>query len=208
MRGVLVVDDHPIVLEVMSAIVRSIFTQAHVYLAVSLASAIELAQITQGIELVLLDLGLPDAIGIEVLTRFLAACPLIPVVVVSSTEDRDVVLAALQAGARGYVPKTSKQDVIVAALRLVAAGGVYVPAQAIAQESPPSEPLLARDLTGRQMDVLRLLAKGLANKQIAKQLRIAHDTVRNHARALYAALGVQSRSEAARAAKQRGINLD
>jgi len=177
-------------------------------LAVSLASAIELAQITQGIELVLLDLGLPDAIGIEVLTRFLAACPLIPVVVVSSTEDRDVVLAALQAGARGYVPKTSKQDVIVAALRLVAAGGVYVPAQAIAQESPPSEPLLARDLTGRQMDVLRLLAKGLANKQIAKQLRIAHDTVRNHARALYAALGVQSRSEAARAAKQRGINLD
>lgn len=207
MRGVLVVDDHPIVLEVMSAIVSAVFVQAQIYSADNLASAIEIAQITDGIELALLDLGLPDAVGLEVLNRFLAACPLIPAVVVSGAEERDVVLAALRAGARGYVPKTSKHDVIVAALRLVAAGGMYVPPQAIAEDSA-AEAVLAHSLTGRQMDVLRLMAKGLADKQIAKHLRISHDTVRNHARALYVALGVESRKEAARAATQRGIKFD
>lgn len=152
----------------------------------------------------MLDLGLPGCAGIEALTRMRAAAPEARIVVVSATEERDVILAALRAGAAGYVPKTSKPGVVTAALRLVAAGGVYVPPQTLGDV-----PAAARKaLTGRQLEVLRLLARGLANKEIARNLRIGQETVKQHARAVYAALGVSRRAQAGRAAERRGIKLD
>ena len=208
MREVLVVDDHPIVLDAMSEAARSLFPEAAVHTAATLAGAIKAARAAERIDLALLDLGLPDASGLPVLTAFREACPGTPVVVFSATEDRTIVLGALQAGARGFVPKSSTPDVIAAALRLIAAGGTYVPVQALGAEAGGEAQEPPAGLTGRQLDVLRLMAQGLANKQIARQLRIAHDTVKNHARALYAALGVQTRKDAARVAARRGVKLD
>jgi len=127
--------------------------------------------------------------------------------VLSASEDLEVILAALEAGARGYIPKSSKREVICAALRIVAAGSIYVPPQAISAQPGAAAPAQETALTERQLDVLRLMTRGFANKEIAAQLSIAKDTVKQHAKAVYAALGVGNRSQAARAAERRGIKL-
>jgi DNA-binding NarL/FixJ family response regulator len=160
------------------------------------------------IDLVLLDLGLRGCAGIASLTLFRDACPEVPVVVLSASEERATVTAALAAGAAGYLPKTSPIPVISAALQLVAAGGRYVPPQALELEPDGERDEQRVPLTERQQDVLRLIAKGLANKEIARHLNIARDTVKQHTRAVYAALGVAGRAQAAHVAGRRGIKLE
>jgi DNA-binding NarL/FixJ family response regulator len=199
---VLVVDDHPLVALIMVEQARAAFPGAQVGTAGSVTEAIERGE---GVDIVMLDLGLPGCTGIEALTRMRAAHPEARVIVVSAIEERAVILAALEAGAVGYIPKTSRPGVVTAALRLIAEGGVYVPAQALKHERAADEPI---GLTGRQMEVLRLLARGLGNNEIAQSLRIAKDTVKQHAKAVYAALGVNGRAQAGRAAQQRGIKLE
>ena len=211
--SVLVVDDHPIVVEVLNAIVRGVFPEAKLSTASSLEEGVAAARAAENLGLVLLDLGLPGCAGISALAGFRAAVPAARVVVVSAVESPRLVLAAFEAGAAGYIPKTSQPPLIAAALRLVAAGGTYVPleciASAVAAVTDEAAPGASRTaLTARQREVLRLIVRGHANKEIARQLRIAQDTVKQHARAVYAALGVASRSQAARAAQSRGIKLD
>lgn len=204
-RYVLVVDDHPIVTLVMIERARAAFPGAQVIPAGSVAEALALARVGGGVDVVLLDLGLPGCSGIEALVRMRTAYPEARVVVVSAFEERALILASLAAGASGYIPKTSTPRVVAAALALVAQGGVYVPPQAIGHERGSASPI---GLTGRQLDVLRLIARGLANKEIAQNLRIAKDTVKQHAKAVYTALGVHRRAQAGHAALQRGIKLD
>jgi DNA-binding NarL/FixJ family response regulator len=205
-NNILIVDDHPLIVEIMGAVARAAFPGAAVRSANGLADALKSAH-DEGVDLVLLDLGLPGCRDISALTLFRAAFPGARVVVVSAIEERSVVLAALEAGAAGYIPKTSRPEVIAAALKLVGAGGIYVPPQAI--DAEPPHPRRARAaLTGRQLEVLRLIVRGLANKEIAQSLRIAKDTVKQHAKAVYAVLGVSNRAQAGRAAERRGIKLD
>jgi DNA-binding NarL/FixJ family response regulator len=208
LKNILVVDDHPVVLEVMSALVRAEFSEATIYHARDCEAAEQAAASVKALDLVLLDLGLPGCAGIWSLTRLREIAPELCVVVFSASEEREVILAALEAGARGYIPKTSEPEVIRAALRLVGAGSIYVPPQALSlQIAAEEEPPAALALTERQLDVLRLITRGFANKEIAGQLRIAKDTVKQHAKAVYAALGIVNRAQAARAAERRGIKL-
>jgi DNA-binding NarL/FixJ family response regulator len=200
---VLLVDDHPMIHEVLGAVVRSVFAGARVDMAGDLDCALALAREGEPPDLVLLDLGLPGCFGIEALTRFRKAHPQARVVVVSANEDRGSVRGALEAGAAGYVPKTHAPPLIAAALRVVAEGGTYVPPQALGDGDCQQH-----ELTGRQLDVLRLLAKGMCNKEIAQHLHIAKDTVKQHAKAVYAVLGVGNRGKAGLAAQRRGIKLD
>lgn len=209
MTNVLIVDDHPLLLRGLDAIARSVFPEARVRTAASCEEALEIARSADAPDLVLLDLSLPGCAGTMALERFRQAQPSTRVVVVSSSEERELVLAALEEGAAGYIPNTSKPEIFIAALRLVAAGGVYVPPQALRAEVPAAVVYQRKaELTERQRDVLRLIAKGMGNKEIARHLRIAKDTVKQHAKAVYAALGVAGRAQAARAAEARGIKFD
>lgn len=206
---VLVVDDHPILHEVLGAVARSVFRDAQVCFAKSLEEAFERARDGETPDLALLDLGLPGYAGLDALAAFRSSFPAVRTIVVSANEDRTSVLRALEMGAVGYVPKTHAPPLIAAALRLVSEGGIYVPPQAINGHAERHEGAAARlALTERQLDVLRLIVKGMANKEIARHLRIAKDTVKQHAKAVYAVLGIESRSQAARAAERRGIKLD
>lgn len=205
---VLVVDDHPILHEVLGAVARSVFRGADVCFAKSLEEAFEHAD-GAAPDLTLLDLGLPGCAGLDALCAFRGRFPAARIVVVSATEDRASVMRALGMGAAGYVPKTHAPPLIAAALRVVSEGGTYVPPQAVNGEAQPAHPARPSvGLTERQLDVLRLIAKGLANKEIARHLHIARDTVKQHAKALYSALGITTRSQAANAAERRGIKLD
>lgn len=200
---ILVVDDHPLPLEITCALLASVFEGAEISKATGLDEAMGHVQRSGAPDLAVLDLGLPDCAGIEALKRLRAAYPRTAVVVYSAAEDGVTVRAALRAGAKGYIPKNSSKELMRAALRLVAEGGTYVPPEALAGAETP-----APGLTGREHDVLRLLLRGYSNRKIAKVLGISETTVKHHAGAIFGALGVSSRAEAIVVARQRGIHPD
>jgi DNA-binding NarL/FixJ family response regulator len=207
----LVIDDHPLVHEIMPVVLRKALGEVTVAGEATLEGGLSRAAGPVQPDLVLLDLGLPGCNGLDAVARFRSKFPNLPLVVLSSTCDRNSILAALDAGAVGYIPKTSKPDVMIAALKVVAAGGTYVPPEALeepAEKAPPRWRQAGElDLTDRQNDVLRLILKGYNNERIASELAIAPATVKQHAHAVFAALGVSSRAEAMIAATRRGLTL-
>ncbi|MCZ8315571.1 response regulator transcription factor, partial [Phreatobacter sp.] len=121
--------------------------------------------------------------------------------VVSGSDSRTDVLAALAAGVNGFVPKGLRDDDLVAALRTILAGAIYVPATLAQSTGPAAEPVspgidLAR-LTPRQREVLDLLVEGRSNKEIARALDLGHGTVKIHLAAVFRHLGVSNRAAAA-----------
>jgi DNA-binding NarL/FixJ family response regulator len=213
MRAMLV-DDHPVIHEVMGSVLARTLAPEVIYVESGLQEALARARQEGALDLVVLDLGLPGCKGIEALTRFRKAFPNVPVVVISATEDSATVRAALDAGARGYLPKTSCTDVIAAALKVIAAGGIYVPQQALQPDAavaakPRSSSRRPRlDLSERQLQVLRCIAKGLSSREIARELAISEHTVKQHTRAVFRTLGVHTRTEALVAAARLGIRAD
>lgn len=123
---VLLVDDQALTIQVYAASVRKTFDGARVHMAVDLPEAIQIAQ-GHPLDLVLLDLSLPTCTGIDALMRFRTAFPAIPVLVVSANEDRERIKACLEAGARGYITKTSAVMGLPAAMKTVLRGGKYLP---------------------------------------------------------------------------------
>jgi len=198
--NVLIVDDHPMMLEYLSGAVARAFEGASAHIASDLEAGL-LAARERPFHLVLLDLGLPGHGGIESLLQFRKQFPDIRVVVVSGVEDRAAIRGALAAGAAGYIPKTSNPKLVVNALRLIAEGGTYVPPEALVGEftqTPESS------LTERQREVLRHLLRGRTIGQIGRDLGIATATAKHHAHAVYAAYGVSSRADLIVAANNRG----
>lgn len=196
---VLLIDDHPIVQEILPAIVRKAFGKASVHIASNLEDGFKIARQQKAIDLVMLDLGLPGCVGEESLRRFREEHPSLKVVVVSAATDRHTILASFRLGATGYVPKTSKPSVIVAALQIVAGGGTYVPSEILS--GPTGD---KRRLSDREMDVMRLMLTGLSNADIANKLAIADSTVKQHMASIYASLGVHTRAQAMAAAARQG----
>jgi DNA-binding NarL/FixJ family response regulator len=207
--AVIIVDDHPVIHEVLREVARAAYPGASVHSERDLPGALKKAQTVKRLELVLLDLGLPGCAGIEALTRFREALPEARVAIVSARTEASTVRAALGAGAAGYLPKTMPAKTMVAALRLVAAGGTYVPPEALSDlphgARRDSSPAL---LTGRQAEILRLLAQGMPNRGIARQLGIAENTVKQHAHAVFQLLQVANRTEAALAAARLSIRAE
>ena len=207
----LVIDDHPLVHEIMPAVLRKALGEVAVTTEVTLEAGLARAAGAAVPDLVLLDLGLPGCEGVDAVSRFRSRFSNVPLVVLSGTCDRASILGAFDAGAIGYIPKTSKPDVMIAALKLVAAGGTYVPPEAIENGERAAAPRRRRvadlDLTQRQKDVLRLILKGYNNERIAAELAIAPATVKQHAHAIFTALGVSTRAEAVIAASRLGLSL-
>ena len=193
---VLLVDDDPAMLDRLGAVVRRAFGTVRLSVACSLEEALRAAR-TMDLDLVLLDLD------IEALRRFGTELPKLRVLVIAAAEDRACVMAALDAGAAGYLPKSAPLITMLAALRLVAQGGTHIPPQAFAPET--FSPL---GLTAREEDVLRLLAQGRCDKDIAYALDIAEGSARQHVRDVFRTLGASSRGEAVVIAARHGMRLD
>lgn len=164
------------------------------------------------IELVLLDLHMPGSNGLAALRQIREGFPSVPLAVLSGEDDPAVILEAIEEGASGFVPKSSTSELLVAALKLILAGGVYLPANAISSAAsittPVSpEPLKERVnlLSGRQQMILLRAIQGQPNKIIAQDLEIAEGTVKTHLSAAYKALGVHNRTEAVYAAAKIGL---
>jgi DNA-binding NarL/FixJ family response regulator len=212
---ILIVDDHPVMREGVRVSLRGLDASIEFVEAADLAEAVEAARAHPPIDLVLFDLALPGVSSIEALRRFresLDLCP--PVVVFSATDDADVVEAALEAGAMGYIPKTSTPAILAQALRLVLARGIYVPPTILrrhgAARAAPAAPLrrLADlGLTARQQQVCALMVKGRSVKQIARELDISAATVKAHLQPILRSIGAMNRTEAIVALHRLGYSL-
>ena len=153
-------------------------------------------------DITLMDGLLPDIHGVVAMQRILETQPDAKVIMLSINESADDVQRALQAGASGYVPKTSQKDMIATAIRTVAAGKKFLPpALARLLDAHLAHP----ELSARELDVLRLAAKGLANKQIATELAISEATVKSHIAHILNKLNVPDRTSAVTMALQRGL---
>lgn len=216
---ILVVDDHPLVREAMVQLVSRLGGAVDVFEAQDCAGGLEAARSHPDLDLVLLDLNLPGLRGIPALQRFRRDHPTTPVVVVSMFRDRDTVTEVIRNGAMGFIPKSSGRETIVNALRLVLAGSVYVPPEAaldglLSEDMLPAGALAHADsvvtlgLTSRQGQVLALVMKGRANKEICRELGLAERTVKAHLTAVLNALRVTSRTQAVIAAGRLGLDAD
>lgn len=211
----LVVDDHTLIRDAMQAVLETVDPQAQVLVADCAARARAVLADQPDVDLALLDVGLPDADGLALLSEFRAAHPAMTVVMLSGECDPATVRRALDAGASGFIPKSESRQLLITALTLVLAGGVYVPRVALGgigaapAATPAGRPAPGTlGLTERQLDVLALIMKGRSNKHICRELNLAEPTVKNHVTAILRALNVTSRTEAVLAVTKLGWTLD
>lgn len=211
----LVVDDHALIRDAMSQVLASLRPGADVLEAADARQALELLVLHPDIDLLLLDLHLPDRDGLDLLDEVNDRFPTVPAVMLSGAQDAETMRRALARGAQGYIPKTEPRKVLATALELVLAGGVYVPVAALAAPAAVQPPLPAvhaptpesLGLTARQLDVLALVMQGLNNKLICRALGLAEPTVKNHVSALLKALDASNRTEAVLTVKRLGWTL-
>jgi len=201
----LIVDDHPLFCDALALTLRALAGVGEVETANTLGAALARIEGGQGLDLVLLDLDLPDVEGLDGLLRLRAVAPDVPVLVVSSMADPRLIEAALAAGAKGFVPKYSGREAFRSALSALARGERYLPEGFVpGSEASEMSEAVARlaQLTRQQARILELLCQGKLNKQIAWELSIAETTVKAHVTAIMRKLVVQSRTQAVLIAQQ------
>lgn len=160
----------------------------------------------QSFTLILLDLKLPGRDRLESLAWAKHQFESSPVVVLSGEEDPQLIRAAIEQGAAGYVPKATTPEVMVDAIRLILAGGTYLPSYVVRNTPPPGgRPLTTMRLSERQREVLVRAVQGKPNKIIARELSVSEGTVKAHLSAAFRLLGVSNRVEAVYAAARQGI---
>lgn len=213
---VLIADDHALFRYGISLALESLYGRDVTILQASSAEeARRIAHETAGLDLILLDLMMPGLNGIAELKKFIETLPPVPVVIVSGSRSKATIRAAIDAGARGYVLKSSNGEILKHVLPLVLSGELYVPAQAVTTEEPSQEfdtgsPLDEggefnpdfKSLTPRETQVLKLLTLGYSNKEIARSLGMLEGTVKVHVKSIMKKLGVNNRTQAAIAANR------
>jgi DNA-binding NarL/FixJ family response regulator len=217
---ILIVDDHALIRDGLQGVLKKLKRGATVLEAADCRQAMAAVEGNPDIELILLDLSLPDRDGFSVLTELRERYPAIAVVVLSGTQDSATVTKALELGAAGFIPKGTRREVMLGAFQLVFDGSVYVPPQILTQQGDTSQPAPAalRDnrsiitpaeagLSERQFDVLALMMQGKSNKVICRILNLAEPTVKNHVTAILRALKVSNRTEAVIAVTELGWKL-
>jgi DNA-binding NarL/FixJ family response regulator len=231
---VLVIDDQPLMRAAVARVLEDNVVPAHTTCVASIEAAAKFD--VDAFDLILLDLNLPGYVNVGSLAAIREQRPHVPVVVFAARDDKPTILAALDAGAMGLIPKRYEANAIADAIAIVLNGGVFVPPMKYdAPSKPPHEfkrrasdaatktateaqrrrasdntKLLSTpvlDITPRQQHVLSLLIKGLCNKSICKQLVLSENTVKSHIAAIYRALGVNNRTAAVIAMSQNGYQL-
>ena len=195
---ILIVDDHPLFREGLKTLLAALEPGVRVSDAGSVAEAVALRG-DDAPDLILLDMNLPGTSRLDALHQVKAAHEGASVVVVSGDENPLLIRSAVDAGAAGYIPKSTDASLTIQALRLVLANGIYLPRAALTAGAAAPQPASAAgtpEFSDRQLAVLKCLLQGKANKVIARELSIAEGTVKAHLWAIYQALGVNSRAQA------------
>lgn len=199
---IILADDHALFRGGFALLFKQVEALATVLEADTLTGALNIAALHPDADLLLLDLHMPGMQGATSIRQVAQTHPQLPVVVLSADENKDMVKQVIAAGALGFIPKFATAAVMQSAIRLVLSGGIYLPAQLIMATNGENRPHGPSKLTERQLDVLRLLADGMANKDICRRLDLSEGTIKVHIAAIFRSLNVSNRTEAARVAHQ------
>lgn len=227
---VLIADDHRLIIEGVKLKLAELGQPIDAIVAMNLEEMdAALAEHGPQLDLAMVDIAMPGTHGLEHVAALRGRVPALPVIVLSGSEDPDLMRQAMDLGVLGFIPKAYSPDVMLSAIRLVLAGGIYIPpmllanAQAkawqggehagnahwqaaaaapAASASQNSLDGLRNLLTERQIDVMRLLSQGKPNKLIARDLGISEGTVKIHLAAIFRALNVRNRVEAVVASRK------
>ncbi|MDQ6650500.1 MAG: response regulator transcription factor [Actinomycetota bacterium] len=208
MIRVLLVDDHELIRRGLAELLAGTSDLTCAGSAAGGEEALALAEQTRP-DVALMDLSMPGLDGVETTRRLRTVAPATRVVILTSFSERERILAALEAGAVGYLLKDAEPDEILRGVRAAAAGDAPFSAKAATVFLPggggspaaPVEPALSP----REREVLGLVAAGLPNKQIGRRLGISEKTVKTHLTNVFAALGVADRTSAALWAQRQGL---
>ncbi|MCG8515011.1 MAG: response regulator transcription factor [Halanaerobiales bacterium] len=206
----MIVDDHPFFRQGVSLFLDGVEWVDLVGEADNGKKALDILH-QQPVDLVLMDLQMPEIDGIETTKQVLEEWPTVKVLVLTSFNSWDQVYQALQAGASGYLLKNAKPEQLLAAIRAAVAGGSYLGTQ-LAREllervtrDPDEESQGLSPLTEREVDVLKLIGRGLGNKEIAGELFLSVKTVKTHTANIFAKLELSNRTQAAIYAIRHGL---
>lgn len=217
---ILVADDHKLMRDGLKPFLHELDPTAEILDAATLGEALQVGLAAGALGLVLLDLMMPGMDGLKGLSVVRQHFPTVPVVIVSGYSSRDHVVAAVQAGAAGFIPKTVSGTAMVNALRLVLSGEKYLPSSTFFEDADPSMtlPRLAGTaptrtgevpapfdkLSRRESEILALLVEGRTNKEIAIALELQEITIKVHLRNVYRKIGAANRAQAVRIAMSSG----
>lgn len=205
---VLIADDHPLFRNALRHVATEAIEGANCIEAHDFNEVLEALNDDDPFDIILLDLRMPGADGFTGLLRLREQSPTTPVVIVSASEEKEVVDRALTCGAVGFIPKSAPKDDMVAAIRKVMQGGIYRPDEPATKNKRTCTSIDHAlidglgSLTRRQRAVLSLLARGRSNKQIAFELDVTNTTVKAHITAILRKLKVTSRTQAVIVARQ------
>ncbi|HEU5149443.1 MAG TPA: response regulator transcription factor [Iamia sp.] len=209
--SLLVVDDHEGVANALGELLRAAGCDP-VHLADSIGAALAVAR-RERLDLATIDLDLGAEDGLDLLAVLGEEHPRLPLLVLSATSAPEVIVAALRAGAAGFVPKTAASEDLLAAVHAASEGHTYLPVELIGpvvermkEPPPPSDwELLVDTLSERERQVLGLMVDGLNRSEISAELAISLNTVRTHVKSILAKLGVHASLEAVSLALRAGI---
>ena len=210
MIRVFIVEDHAIVREGISNLLE-LSEDVEVVGAAASAEEALAALPSARPDVLLLDMKLPKLSGVELMRQLRASAGLPPTLILTTFEDDDLLLDGLRAGAKGYLLKDVSLPQLLAAIREIAAGGTYInPAVTdrvlrAAGRTSPAHDASATGLTERETHVLRLLAGGYSNREIAMALEVSEGTVKNHVSSILAKLGVRDRTRAVLKGLESGL---
>jgi DNA-binding NarL/FixJ family response regulator len=221
--NVLLTDDHALFREGVALLIQPLIDGGQTWQAGSCDEALAVLEARGAADLALMDLSMPGTHGLQGIAALRERWPQMPVVALSSADDRDTVMRAIDAGAMGFVPKSSSPAVLMAALQLILAKGVYLPPSAFlgaggaaaepgpsaaASARPPQSPTpAALGLSPRQSEVLHLILQGKSAKLIERELGLSASTVKAHTSAVLRALNVTTRTQAVVAAGRLGLRF-
>lgn len=209
MYRILIIDDHALVRDGMRLLLEGLEPLVKVFEAGSCDEALQQLSAIEPLSLILLDLELPGINGLEGIPLLRQQHPATPIIILSASQAPEDALVAWEAGAQGFITKSSSGDVILSAIRLILSGGTYFPPELVLRMKGDNSPPPLQDkpvrLTPRQLDVLKLLVEGKPNKVIGRMLDMAESTVRVHTTAIFKMLDVTNRTEAAYTATRLGL---
>lgn len=214
---VLIADDHELFLKGLELILSDLDEKVDTILAHDYGDVFKLIENDNNFDLVVTDLAMPGANWLEAIKHIHKKLPDTPIIILSAVFDKEIVQKTIEIGAAGYIPKTSSNAVILSAVRLVLSGGAYIPPEllnnslknqfsSLEQVSPEFDNKNHKvSLTPRQIDVLKLIAKGCSNKIIAHELGLTEGTVKLHVTAILKILNVYNRTGALIEAHKMGL---
>lgn len=217
---ILVADDHELFLKGLEFILSDLNKDIELVFAKSYTDIFNILEKDTNFNLVLTDLAMPGANWEEAIAKIHNTMPETPIIILSAVFDKEIVEKTIEMGVSGYIPKTSSNAVILSAVNLILSGGVYIPPELLNHKLPeefnefkqvveqpesksPEEKI--KNLTPRQIDVLRCIAQGMSNKQIAHKLNLTEGTVKLHVTAILKILNVYNRTGAVMEATKLGV---